>query len=139
LPLSRQIQEIRHFEFTANPEGLNAILASQINNPWNVNRTLVVRQCIGEGECVESFRREVRTLIEQGMLNGKKDEYQFHLVVDQPSGILGSSSEYVRNFMREAERLRGKSMSANRKEETYVFRRDLLGSEVGLFSEWLDR
>lgn len=71
------------------------------------------------------------------MLLGKKEEYQFHLVIDQPSGILGSSSEYVKTFMREAERLRGRTMAANRKEETYVFRRDLFGSEVELFSEWL--
>lgn len=69
----------------------------------------------------------MRSLIEQGMLLGKKEEYQFHLVVDQPSAILGSSSEYVKNFMREAERLRGRSMTANRKDETYVFRRDLFG------------
>jgi hypothetical protein len=48
-----------------------------MNNPWNINKTVVVKQCLGEGECVESFRREVTALIEQGMLSGKKDEFQF--------------------------------------------------------------
>lgn len=113
-------------------------MGRHVGGPWDARGTVVVRQCIAEGECVESFRREVRALIEQGLLAGKKDEYQFRLVVDQPSGLLGSSSEYVRSFMREAERLRGRSVGS-RKEETYVFRRDLLGSEVTLFSEWLEQ
>jgi len=34
------------------------------------------------------------------MLAGKSDEFKFYLVVDQPVGMLGNSSEYFKNFQK---------------------------------------
>lgn len=62
------------------------------------------------------------------MLNGKMHEYSFELVIDHPTGILGNSSEFVKNFVKSMEKLKEKSMPPNRKEETYIFRHDLFGS-----------
>jgi hypothetical protein len=49
------------------------------------------------------------------MLTGKKDEYKFELIIDQPTGILSSSSEYVKNFMKCAEKLKEKSINPHKK------------------------
>lgn len=40
-------------------------------NPFNLNKSYVVKQCPNEGECVESYKREIKKLIDGGMLNGK--------------------------------------------------------------------
>ena len=89
---------------------------------------------MGEGECVDSFKREVKRLIDSGMLLRKKDEFDFKLVVDEPKGlILNKSSEYAKEF---------KSYLSNegfkgKKEETYLFRNDVLGKSTQIWSEWL--
>ena len=52
---------------------------------------------MGEGECVDSFKREIKRLIDSGMLLRKKDEFEFKLVVDEPTGIiLNKSSDYAK-------------------------------------------
>ena len=46
---------------------------------------------------MDSFKREVKRLIDSGMLVRKKDEFDFKLVVDEPKGIIRSkSSDYAR-------------------------------------------
>lgn len=73
-------------------------LDTHFSNSYTFNRSVVVKQCPGEGECAESYKREVKSLIDSGMLASKADEFKFHLVVDHPQGILGASSEYVKAF-----------------------------------------
>jgi hypothetical protein len=65
---------------------------------YDFNKSIVVKQCPGEGECLDSFKRQVSKLIEDGMFNWKSSEFEFQLVVDHPTGILGKSSDYVKNM-----------------------------------------
>ena len=39
--------------------------------PFDFNKIIVVKQCQGEGECVDSFKRQIAKLIEEGMFNWK--------------------------------------------------------------------
>lgn len=61
------------------------------------------------------------------MLSNKQGEYKFEIIVDHPTGLLLSkSTDYVRDMHSTIEQIMGKPM--NKKEDIYMFRRDILGS-----------
>ena len=60
------------------------------------------------------------------MLIRKTEEYQFELVVDYPTGLLGKPSDYIKNFEACVSKVANRPVK-HKKEETYLFSRDILG------------
>lgn len=60
------------------------------------------------------------------MFTRKSEQFEFQVIVDHPTGILNKSTDYVKNFQTCTVKLGGKS--ATKKEETFLFRKDILGS-----------
>lgn len=71
-----------------------------MNTSFFKNRLIVVKQCPNEGECVESYSREVKQLIDSRMLVGKSDEIKFYLLMSQNYSLIGTVPEHLKAFGR---------------------------------------
>lgn len=73
-------------------------------------------------------------LIDSGMMVGKAQEFEFEVVIDSPVGILGKSSQYGKSFNKFVGQ--HTNLLPNKRQETILFRKDIFGSEMVLFSDW---
>lgn len=116
---------------------MNESIQSLMSTELHRNKSILVKQCPGSGECVDSYKREVKRLIDSGVMAGKAEEYEFHLFLTQAAGSKPAVSENVKSFYRLVEKDSPPHAPNFKKEEIFLFRNDLIGRQVVSQSDWL--